>query len=154
MSERFDLLLKLISAKEQEVLELLGEVTRQWQQAIHKQQEMQGYKQEYLQDQSRLGQKDAMLVKKNAHFILQLDIAIEQQTEQIDIHDGRRQQVLGLYSNLRSKRQLFEKKLAENRAIASQVEEKKVQQAINDASSWLLAIKQSPGSNKGEGVSS
>lgn len=146
MSERFGLLLKLISAKEQEVLELLGEVTRQWQQAIHKQKEMQGYKQEYLQEQSKLGQKDAVLVKKNAHFILQLDIAIEQQTEQIDLHEGRRQQVLGLYTNLRSKKQLFEKKLAEDRAVASQEEEKKVQQAINDASSWLLAIRQNLGS--------
>jgi flagellar biosynthesis chaperone FliJ len=143
MAGRFSLLLTLMKSKEQEVLELLGEVTRQWQQDIDKKQELIGFRYEYLQQQAEVGLKSSVLMKKNAHFIGQLEIAIEQQDERINLHQQRRQQVLALYSSIRGKRQLFEKLVERDRQQALVLEEKKIQQAVTDISSRIMQLKHS-----------
>ncbi len=143
MAGRYEFLLQLMQTKEQEVLELLGSVTQALTQDENKKQELITYKEEYLEGQAAVGKKAASLMKQNAHFIVQLDIAIVQQAERIKLHQDRRHQVLELYASVRSKRLLFEKLVKRDQQEQLVMEEKRMQQFINDTASRLASLKAS-----------
>lgn len=134
MVSRYEKLYQHAQREYEQVSQVLTEVARQLEEAQQQLESLQNYVQTLAQPEQPVAQHQKLMQQR--HFVLQVFTAIEHQTQQVHQLEQQHAHVKKQWLEKRARLKGLEKLIAKGKQAKQAAEEKKVQRALDERSSW------------------